>query len=73
MRKIIIGVMGLGNQANPKDLENAYQLRQLIAQQGWVLLTGGRAAGVMGVIINNINVLSSKLIINFTPLNIVVY
>ncbi|MBD2773560.1 TIGR00725 family protein [Iningainema tapete] len=47
MRKIMIGVMGPGEQATPNDLQNAYELGKLIAQQGWVLLTGGRNAGVM--------------------------
>jgi uncharacterized protein (TIGR00725 family) len=43
----IIGVMGTGNLATPKDLELAYQLGQLIAENGWILLTGGREVGVM--------------------------
>lgn len=47
MRKIVIGVMGPGNGATATDLERAYQLGQRIAQRGWVLLTGGRNAGVM--------------------------
>ncbi len=47
MKKIIIGVMGPGEQATANDLQNAYELGKLIAQQGWVLLTGGRNAGVM--------------------------
>jgi len=47
MRKVVIGVMGPGNNATPADLERAYQLGQHIAQSGWVLLTGGRKAGVM--------------------------
>lgn len=47
MRKIIIGVMGPGDTATTIDLQNAYQLGKLIAQQGWVLLTGGRNVGVM--------------------------
>lgn len=47
MTKIIIGVMGPGNLATPKDVSNAEQLGQLIAQNGWILLTGGRKAGVM--------------------------
>lgn len=47
MRKTIIGVMGPGKQATAADLQNAYQLGQLIAQKGWVLLTGGRNVGVM--------------------------
>ncbi|MGB3692984.1 MAG: TIGR00725 family protein [Spirulinaceae cyanobacterium] len=45
--KTIIGIMGPGKNALPIDLENAYQLGKLIAKQGWVLLTGGRKAGVM--------------------------
>jgi uncharacterized protein (TIGR00725 family) len=47
MRKVVIGVMGPGNEATSKDLENAYELGQLIATAGWVLLTGGRKVGVM--------------------------
>lgn len=47
MRKIIIGVMGPGEKATAHDLQNAYQLGKLIAQQGWILLTGGRNVGVM--------------------------
>ncbi|MES1022114.1 TIGR00725 family protein [Gloeocapsa sp. BRSZ] len=46
-RKTIIGVMGSGEQATEHDLQNAYQLGYLIAQQGWILLTGGRNVGVM--------------------------
>ncbi len=47
MRKIVIGVMGPGITATEIDLDSAYQLGQLIAENGWVLLTGGRASGVM--------------------------
>ena len=47
MSKVLVGVMGAGNLATPKDIELAYQLGELIAEQGWVLLTGGRRAGVM--------------------------
>jgi uncharacterized protein (TIGR00725 family) len=47
MRKIVIGVMGSGEKAKENDLRNAYELGQLIAKQGWVLLTGGRNVGVM--------------------------
>ncbi len=39
--------MGPGDKATASDLKNAYELGQLIAQQGWVLLTGGRNVGVM--------------------------
>jgi uncharacterized protein (TIGR00725 family) len=47
MRKIVIGVMGAGENATDSDRTNAYELGKSIAQQGWVLLTGGRNAGVM--------------------------
>ena len=49
MRKIIVGVMGPG-AATPKDLERAYELGKLIAQENWVLLSGGRNAGVMDMV-----------------------
>ena len=47
MSKVVVGVMGAGNLATPKDIELAYELGKLIGEQGWVLLTGGRRAGVM--------------------------
>ncbi|HIC91569.1 MAG TPA: TIGR00725 family protein [Syntrophaceae bacterium] len=46
MRKTIIGVMG-GGDANKKDIKLAYDLGALIAKEGWVLLNGGRSAGIM--------------------------
>ncbi|MEH2360694.1 cytochrome [Nostoc sp.] len=50
MRRIIIGVMGRGENATANDLQNAYILGQEIAKQGWVLLTGGRNVGVMDAV-----------------------
>lgn len=47
MKKIIIGVMGPGEGATQINLDHAYQLGKLIAEGGWVLLTGGRNTGVM--------------------------
>lgn len=47
MSQTIIGVMGPGNSAVPKDINQAVELGTLIAQSGWVLLTGGRNIGVM--------------------------
>lgn len=46
-RAIIIGVMGPGRGASEKNQITAKRLGQFIAQKGWVLLTGGRAEGVM--------------------------
>ncbi|MEM9922412.1 MAG: TIGR00725 family protein [Cyanobacteria bacterium P01_D01_bin.50] len=47
MKKVIIGVMGVGEKATSTDIENAYELGKNIAEEGWILLTGGRKAGVM--------------------------
>ncbi|MBT9314187.1 SLOG cluster 4 domain-containing protein [Leptothoe spongobia] len=45
--QIIIGIMGPGNQVPNSELQLAHKLGKAIAQQGWVLLTGGRPAGIM--------------------------
>jgi len=39
--------MGPGNDPTQEDLKNAEKLGRLIAEEGWVLLTGGRQEGVM--------------------------
>lgn len=47
IRKFIVGVMGGGEAVSQETMEMARQLGELIARQGWVLLCGGRPAGVM--------------------------
>ena len=47
IRKIIIGVMGGGEIVNAGDYEAARCLGGLIAKEGWILLNGGRASGIM--------------------------
>lgn len=47
MAKFIVGVMGGGENATEKHCRWAYRLGELIAREGWVLLNGGRPAGVM--------------------------
>ncbi|WP_373499059.1 TIGR00725 family protein [Desulfococcus sp.] len=42
----IVGVMG-GGAADEETMEKARELGERIALEGWVLLTGGRHAGVM--------------------------
>ncbi len=42
----IVGVMG-GARVGPEVAAEAYRLGRRIAEQGWVLLNGGRRAGVM--------------------------
>ncbi|MBD3307683.1 TIGR00725 family protein [candidate division KSB3 bacterium] len=46
-RRPIIGVMGAGDHATETAMRHAYTLGTLIAQKGWILLNGGRNAGVM--------------------------
>ena len=45
-RPLIVGVMG-GGEVSAKDFDAAYHLGRLIAKQGWILLNGGRNAGIM--------------------------
>jgi len=45
-KALIIGVMG-GGKAGASEAEAAYRLGGLIAKQGWILLNGGRNAGIM--------------------------
>src|SRR5947209_20460947 len=47
MSRILVGVMGPGASASADEVRAAYALGQLIARAGWVLVTGGRATGVM--------------------------
>jgi uncharacterized protein (TIGR00725 family) len=46
VKRTIIGVMG-GGRVSPEAADTAYRLGELVAAEGWVLLNGGRAAGVM--------------------------
>ena len=46
MRRTVVGVMG-GSLADDLTLAQARELGRRIAEAGWVLLSGGRASGVM--------------------------
>lgn len=46
-RRILIGVIGPGDEATAEDLAAARRMGALIAGEGWVTLTGGWNAGVM--------------------------
>jgi uncharacterized protein (TIGR00725 family) len=45
-RKYVVAVIGAGIEVDPA-VSNARELGHLIADNGWVLVTGGRNAGVM--------------------------
>jgi uncharacterized protein (TIGR00725 family) len=46
-RRIIVGVMGAGENARAIDIHNAFALGSALADEGWIVLTGGRNRGVM--------------------------
>jgi uncharacterized protein (TIGR00725 family) len=45
-RRVVIGIMGAGSPG-AQSLADARRLGRLVAAEGWVILTGGRPAGVM--------------------------
>lgn len=45
--RTVIGVMGAGSDLDEQTRTAAYRVGALVAAQGWVLLTGGSAGGVM--------------------------
>ena len=47
--RAIIGVMGGADHVSSYALDEAERLGGLIAEEGWILLTGGRNLGVMDV------------------------
>ena len=47
MAKTIVGIMGPGESARPEENEIAFELGKAVAQQGWIVLTGGRSFGIM--------------------------
>src|SRR5688500_10118982 len=48
MRRILIAVIGPGEGAGQKEMDDAALVGEMIAKAGWAVLTGGRVAGVMG-------------------------
>jgi len=46
-RRRVLGVIGPGEHATPRDVADAFEVAALAARGGWVVLTGGRDLGVM--------------------------
>jgi uncharacterized protein (TIGR00725 family) len=46
-RRHVLGVIGPGEHATPRDVADAFEVAALAARAGWVVLTGGRDVGVM--------------------------
>ena len=65
-RKPVIGVMGPA-KAGVRELADAKSLGELIARQGWVVLTGGRASGVMDAASEGAKSVPGSLTIGILP------
>jgi uncharacterized protein (TIGR00725 family) len=59
--------MGPGEGACLLDLEAAFRLGQLLAEEGWVILSGGRDAGIMREVNRGAKTVPSSLTIGILP------
>jgi len=66
-RRPLIGVMGAGEGASPRDLSLAEQLGRAITRQGWGLLTGGRPSGVMAAASRGAMAVDGHLVVGVLP------
>jgi uncharacterized protein (TIGR00725 family) len=67
LRRIIIGVMGQGDGADGPNRSRAELLGELIAREQWVLLTGGRDAGIMGAANRGAKKVAGSLTVGILP------
>ena len=67
MRKAIVGVMGPGEGASAESVELARKLGRLIAQEGWVTLSGGRNVGVMQAVNAGAKEVAGSLTVGILP------
>jgi uncharacterized protein (TIGR00725 family) len=65
-RRPVIGVMG-ASETGPGTLEAAHRLGRLVAEAGWVLLTGGRPAGVMEAVSAGAKSVAGSLTVGVLP------
>ena len=52
MRRTLIAVLGPGEGAAQKEMDDATLIGEMVAKAGWAVLTGGRGDGVMGAASN---------------------
>jgi uncharacterized protein (TIGR00725 family) len=67
MRRFIVGVMGAGEGATESDKQMAFRLGEAIARADWVLLSGGRAVGVMQEVNRGAKQIAGSLTIGILP------
>lgn len=65
-RRMVVGVIGSGDEIQP-SVENARRLGELIARQGWVVLSGGRDAGVMRAVNEGAKSVEGSLTVGVLP------
>jgi uncharacterized protein (TIGR00725 family) len=65
--RTIVGVMGPAESATAADVAAAAELGRLIAENGWVLLTGGRNCGVMAAASREAHEVSGALTLGILP------
>jgi len=66
-QRIVIGVMGAGEGATAHDIAAAERLGELIAHEGWVVLTGGRDAGVMAAAVRGAKRIAGSITVGILP------
>jgi uncharacterized protein (TIGR00725 family) len=66
-RRPVVGVMGAGEGASDADVANALRLGELIAREGWVVLSGGRNAGVMRAVNQGAKRVAGSLTVGILP------
>ncbi|MBD0326577.1 MAG: LOG family protein [Pyrinomonadaceae bacterium] len=66
MSRFVVGVIGAG-RASERDEKNARELGELIAREGWVVLSGGRRAGVMKAVNEGAKRVAGSLTIGILP------
>src|SRR5690242_2134652 len=67
MRRFIVGIIGQGEDASPVDEALAELLGELVAKERWVVLTGGRDAGVMRAAARGAKKVEGSLTIGILP------
>jgi len=65
-RKPVIAIVGSGSEIEP-PVSNARELGKLIAENGWVLITGGRDVGVMKAANEGAKEIEESLTIGILP------
>jgi uncharacterized protein (TIGR00725 family) len=66
-RRAIIAIIGAGELARRSDVARARTAGRLIAARGWILLTGGRDAGVMRAATRGAKEVAGSLTVGILP------